>query len=110
MVLVCVVLGDRAVGQTPTEIVPPAPITPAPAPPSVERKPVKKPAVAAPAGKREEKRTVSVAIPRATQRSTAPATVDTAYAAYQIGRYLTAFAEATRLVQERGDPKAMTLL
>src|SRR5262249_60057795 len=32
------------------------------------------------------------------------------YAAFQAGRFLTAFATATRRVEEKGDPKAMTLL
>jgi uncharacterized protein len=35
---------------------------------------------------------------------------DLAYGAYQRGYFLTAFAEATRRVQESGDPHAMTLL
>jgi uncharacterized protein len=35
---------------------------------------------------------------------------DLAYGAYQRGYFLTAFAEATRRVQEKGDPHAMTLL
>jgi TPR repeat protein len=35
---------------------------------------------------------------------------DLAYGAYQRGYFLTAFAEATRRVQEKGDPRAMTLL
>src|SRR6266567_1100943 len=35
---------------------------------------------------------------------------DLAYAAYDGGKYLTAFAEATRRVNEKGDPKAMALL
>ncbi len=35
---------------------------------------------------------------------------DLAYGAYQRGYFLTAFAEATRRVDEKGDPRAMTLL
>src|SRR5262249_58231534 len=35
---------------------------------------------------------------------------DIAYGAYQRGYYLTAFQEATKRVNEKGDPKAMTLL
>src|SRR5215470_18817670 len=35
---------------------------------------------------------------------------DLAYGAYQRGYFLTAFAEATRRVEEKGDPRAMTLL
>lgn len=35
---------------------------------------------------------------------------DLAYGAYQRGYFLTAFAEATRRVQDNGDPRAMTLL
>src|SRR5687767_10445372 len=35
---------------------------------------------------------------------------DLAYGAFQRGLYLTAFKEATRRVEEMGDPKAMTLL
>jgi uncharacterized protein len=35
---------------------------------------------------------------------------DLAYGAYQRGYFLTAFAEATRRVQEKADPRAMTLL
>src|SRR5207237_382875 len=35
---------------------------------------------------------------------------DLAYGAYQRGFYLTAFSEATKRVEEKADPKAMTLL
>src|SRR5262245_36104879 len=35
---------------------------------------------------------------------------DIAFGAFQRGHYLTAFAEATRRVEEKADPKAMTLL
>ena len=35
---------------------------------------------------------------------------DVAYGAYQRGHYVTAFREATRRVEEKNDPKAMTLL
>src|SRR5262249_60688383 len=35
---------------------------------------------------------------------------NTPYVAFQAGRFLTAFATATRRVEEKGDPKAMTLL
>jgi TPR repeat protein len=33
-----------------------------------------------------------------------------AYAEYQRGNYVTAFKEATRRIEEKSDPKAMTLL
>ena len=36
--------------------------------------------------------------------------VDYVYAAYQRGQYKTAFDLATKRVQEKGDPKAMTML
>src|SRR5262249_9873239 len=44
--------------------------------------------------------------------ATAPASpaLASAYTAYQRGQYLTAFAEATRLAGDTGDPKAMALL
>ena len=51
----------------------------------------------------------SLALPYAAPGSGA-AEPDLAYAAYDGGKYLTAFAEATRRVNDQGDPKAMTLL
>src|SRR5262245_24191750 len=44
--------------------------------------------------------------------ATAPAStaLASAFTAYQRGQYLTAFAEATRLAGDAGDPKAMALL
>ena len=50
----------------------------------------------------------------ATQTPAAPAPTtgqpDLAYGAFQRGYYLTAFAEATKRINEKGDPKAMTLI
>src|SRR5262249_1876615 len=51
----------------------------------------------------------SLALPYAAP-ATAGSEPDLAYAAYDAGKYLTAFAEATRRVNEKGDAKAMTLL
>ncbi|HEY4921860.1 MAG TPA: hypothetical protein VII40_17285, partial [Xanthobacteraceae bacterium] len=36
--------------------------------------------------------------------------LDLAYGAFQRGYYLTAFAEATKRINEKGDPKSMTLI
>lgn len=48
----------------------------------------------------------------ATERQTAAAdaTADLAFGAFQKGLYLSAYAEATRRIEERKDPKAMTLV
>jgi TPR repeat protein len=46
----------------------------------------------------------------ATPRPAATDEPDHAYAAYQRGHYLTAFNAATRRIEEKNDPKAMTLL
>jgi TPR repeat protein len=53
-----------------------------------------------------------VAQPKSTpqQTSTAPGDPDPAYTAFQLGRYLTAFREATKRIEEQNDPKSMTLL
>jgi hypothetical protein len=50
--------------------------------------------------------------PGTTQATAPPAAQepDVAYGAFQRGYYLTAFSEATRRVEEKADPKAMTLL
>jgi TPR repeat protein len=53
--------------------------------------------------------------PAPTPRTPQPSATDTgepdiAYAEYQRGRYVSAFKEATRRVEEKNDPKAMTLL
>ena len=48
--------------------------------------------------------------PRQPRRRGPAVEPDLAYGAYQRGYFLTAFAEATRRVDEKGDPHAMTLL
>jgi uncharacterized protein len=48
--------------------------------------------------------------PAATQPPAAPGEPDIAYAEYQRGNYVAAFKEATRRVEQKSDPKAMTLL
>ncbi len=48
--------------------------------------------------------------PAATQPPAVPGEPDIAYAEYQRGNYVAAFKEATRRVEEKSDPKAMTLL
>ncbi len=51
-----------------------------------------------------------LATPVAAQPATAPNEPDIAYAEYQRGRYVGAFKEAMRRVEEKNDPKSMTLL
>jgi len=51
-----------------------------------------------------------LATPVAAQPATAPNEPDIAYAEYQRGRYVGAFKEAMRRVEEKSDPKSMTLL
>src|SRR6516165_8816864 len=83
-----------AAAQTPMQLTPPAPRA-APEP-AAKPAPVK-PKTAAPA-------------PTAPAPTASHGNIDPAYGAYQRGYYMTAFAIATRRVEEAGDVKAMTLL
>src|SRR5882757_6826056 len=78
----------------------PAPRRPAPA--ATQAAPAVPPAPAAPA-------TTTAAPPPALRNEPASAP-DLAYGAYQRGQYMTAFAIATRRVEEKKDARAMTLL
>ena len=68
--------------------------------------PRREPTVAAAQGQPSGRRCSAPATPAA-RPAVEP---DLAYGAYQRGYFLTALAEATRRVDEKGDPKAMTLL
>src|SRR5262249_3187296 len=87
-----------ASAQAPVELSPPT--TPPAAKPAA--KPARKPAPPKPA----PTQAAAPAPPSAAPRRD----VDIAYGAYQRGYYVTAFAAATRRVEEQKDPKAMTLL
>src|SRR6266851_1288050 len=112
-------LAAPAWAQAPIQIVPPAAQTPPPKPlkpvhrppPAKTAKPAAEPPGSpAPAKPKPQPSTSkSLALPYAAPGSGA-AEPDLAYAAYDGGQYLTAFAEATRRVNNKGDPKAMTLL
>src|SRR5215469_12979622 len=118
-----------AIAQAPTSIGPPVQIMPPKAIRPAKPKPAvreKKPAAKAPAAKTPAARAPA---PKAPAAKAPPSTVfgeptdrpptvadipssdpNMPYAAFQAGRFLTAFATATRRVEEKGDPKAMTLL
>jgi hypothetical protein len=98
--------GQAVLAQVPIEITPHS-ATPAPTN-KPAAKHLKRPALAPSSPKREPKPapgSAAHALP-----SPPGAKVDAAYAAYQTGHFLTAFAEAMRRVQQDGDEKAMTLL
>src|SRR5262249_28390362 len=87
-----------ASAQAPVELSPPA------TPPAA--KPVAKPAPKPASPKPAPTQAAAPAPPPAGPRREA----DIAYGAYQRGHYITAFAAATRRVEEQKDAKAMTLL
>ena len=111
-------LAAPAWAQAPIQIVPPAAQTPPPKPlkpvhrppPAKTAKPAAEPPGSpAPAKPKPQPSTSkSLALPYAAPGSGA-AEPDLAYAAYDGGQYLTAFAEATRRVNDKGDPTTPAL-
>src|SRR5437870_11059883 len=99
--------------QAPIQIVPPAartappkPLKPVQRPPAKPAKPAaEQPGNSVPAKPKPQPSTSkSLALPYAPARSGATEP-DLAYAAYDGGKYLTAFTEASRRVNDKGDPK-----
>src|SRR5262249_10825998 len=87
--LAAALAADQLLGQAPPQ---PPPSTLLPRPLPAAKPPASKPA------------------PQGPQPARGGREPDLAYGAYQRGYFLTAFAEATRRVDEKGDPRAMTLL
>src|SRR5579863_2269702 len=85
-----------------------------PKPPAAHHKarPIAKPAAAQPAATQPAAapNTPAPNTPAPDSHAAAGPEPDLAYGAYQRGFYLTAFAFATRRVEEKNDPKSMTLL
>jgi TPR repeat protein len=99
-----IVLAVPGYAQSPNEPAPtpPKPAAPAPKPPTPRTNPLPPP--------RASNSSKPAAPVAATPVSRPGVDPDLAYGAYQRGYFLTAFAEATRRVDEKGDPRAMTLL
>ena len=110
----CVILAAAGPAMAQVSLAPPVAITPQASKPPPPAKPKPKPtAPAKDAARKPTPKPDATPAPTATVVPTPvpdDPNVDLVYAAFQLGLYKTCFDAATKRVQEKGDPKAMTML